>query len=241
LTSAVLEVKGLTSGYGKLAIVQNVDLEVTKGNILALIGPNGSGKSTLIKSIVGAANVLEGKVYFERKDVTFLRSHEIIRLGISYVPQTQNVFESLSVHDNLELGAYTVEEKQILEERFEEVYQLFPALREKRKDKARTLSGGQRQVLAIGKSLMTRPSLLLLDEPTASVAPVMITQIMDKICEIQETGVTMILVEQNVKKALELADFTAVMVAGRIVFSGESEKIGDQKELGELFLGKKAY
>ena len=118
MTSAVLEVKGLTSGYGKLAIVQNVDLEVTKGNILALIGPNGSGKSTLIKSIVGAANVLEGKVYFERKDVTFLRSHEIIRLGISYVPQTQNVFESLSVHDNLELGAYTVEEKQILEDAF---------------------------------------------------------------------------------------------------------------------------
>jgi branched-chain amino acid transport system ATP-binding protein len=241
LSATLLEIKDLTSGYGKLAIVQDVDLDVVRGSILALIGPNGSGKSTLVKSIVGAANVLRGRIHFQGKDITSLPSHEVIKLGIGYVPQTENVFSNLTVSDNLELGAYVVDDKQAVRDRMQEMFQLFPILRERRKQKARTLSGGERQILAISKALMTKPVFLILDEPTASVDPGMVSQIVKKICEVRDSGVTEVLVEQNVKKALQIADQTMVMTAGRKVFAGDTRELADHQELGEVFLGKKLY
>lgn len=241
MNTALLEISDLTAGYGKLAIVQHVDLDVNQGTILALIGPNGSGKSTLVKTVIGGADILDGGIRFAGKDITSLKSHEVVELGISYVPQTQNVFANLSVQDNLELGAYVVDEEQALRERMEEMFQLFPVLKERRKQKAKTMSGGERQMLAIGRGLMTKPTLLMLDEPTASVAPTLVTQIFKKICEVRDSGVTIVLVEQNVKKALQVADYTMVLVAGRKVFAGDSKQITDHKELGEVFLGKKIY
>jgi ABC-type branched-subunit amino acid transport system ATPase component len=241
LNAALLELEDLTAGYSKLAIVQNVNLTVDRGSILALIGPNGSGKSTLIKSIVGAANVLNGRIRFHGRDIASLPAHQIIKLGIGYVPQTENIFSNLTVQDNLELGGYVIDDKQIIRERIEEIFQLFPILNDKRKQKAKTLSGGVRQILAIGKALMTKPTFMMLDEPTASVDPGMVSQIVKKICEVREGGVTLVLVEQNVKKALEIADHTIVMVAGRKVFDGDAKEVSDHKELAEIFLGKKVY
>lgn len=241
MTGDLLELSKLTAGYGKLAIVQEVDLDVVQGSILALIGPNGSGKSTLIKSIVGVANVLEGRILYQGNDITFLPSYQVIKLGIGYVPQTENIFTNLTVRDNLELGAYVIDDDQVVSDRMEEMFQLFPILNEKRKQKARTLSGGVRQILAISKALMTKPNFLMLDEPTASVDPGMVSQIIKKICEVRDRGVTVVLVEQNVKKALEISDHAMVMVAGRKVFGGDAKEIADHKELGEMFLGKKIY
>lgn len=241
MSDVLLKVSDLTAGYHKLAIIQHIDLDVIQGNILALIGPNGSGKSTLLKSIFGETNIFNGKIYFKDLEITSLNSSEIVKLGISYVPQIQNVFTNLSIQDNLELGGYTINDKQTLYERMEEIFQLFPILKEKRRKKAKTLSGGERQLLAIGRGLMTKPTLLMLDEPTASVAPAIVTQIFRKISEIRDKGVTVILVEQNVKKALQIADYVAVLVAGRKVFMGSTKEVVDHKELGEIFLGKKLY
>ena len=239
MSEQLLKIENLTAGYGKLAIVQHVNADVNQGSILALIGPNGSGKSTLVKSIVREANVLSGQIYFRGRDITDMQPHEIIRLGISYVPQIENTFNNLNVQDNLELGAYVTSDKLTVHERMEEVFQLFPTLKERRRQKAKTLSGGERQMLAISRALMAKPVFLILDEPTASVAPALIAQIFKKICEVRDSGVTMIIVEQNVKKALQIADYVMVLVAGREAFMGSAKEVVEYKELADVFLGKK--
>jgi branched-chain amino acid transport system ATP-binding protein len=241
LREQLLEIKDLTAGYCKLAIVQHVNVDVNQGSIFALIGPNGSGKSTLVKSIIKEANILSGRIYFRGRDITDVQPHEIIRLGISYVPQIENTFNNLNVQDNLELGAYVTSDKLTIRERMEDVFQLFPILKERRRQKAKTLSGGERQMLAIGRALMVKPVFLILDEPTASVAPALVAQIFKTICEIRDSGVTMIIVEQNVKKVLRIADYVMVLVAGREAFVGNTREVVGHKELADVFLGKKVY
>ncbi|MGD0478258.1 MAG: ABC transporter ATP-binding protein [Nitrososphaerales archaeon] len=236
---SLLEFRNVTAGYEKLAIVQELSVEVNQGSIFAIIGPNGSGKSTLIKTVVGEASLIEGAIRFGGRDISRMQSYAVAKLGISYVPQIQNVFTNLSVQENLEVGGATINRKATLTERIGEMYQLFPILKERMRQKAKTMSGGERQVLAISRGLVMKPNLLLLDEPTASVAPNTIAEIMRKICEIRDSGVTVVLVEQNVKQALQIADVAMVLVAGRKVVVGDSKELARNPDLPDLFLGKK--
>ncbi len=241
MTNVIFDIENLTSGYGKLIVLHDLSLKVYNREIVTIIGPNGSGKSTLIKSIYGIADVFKGKIFFNGNEITRFRADEITKMGVSYVPQINNIFSNLTVEENLKMGAYIRTDKSKIKDDIERLYQLFPILKERWKQKAKTLSGGERQMLAIARGLMTGPSLLMLDEPTASVAPAIVTQIFKKISEIRNKGVTIILVEQNVKRVLQIADYVAVLVAGKKVFTGSTREVTNHKELGEIFLGKKLY
>lgn len=235
----VIKVEDLTSGYGKLTVIHELSLTVDKQEILAIIGPNGSGKSTLIKSIYGIAEVFKGKIYLDGREITHLRPDEVTKLGVSYVPQVNNVFSNLSVEENLEIGAYVRNDKQGIKEDIEKLYQIFPVLRERRAQKAKTLSGGERQMLAIARGLMVNPKVLMLDEPTAGLAPQLVSEVLKKIIEIRENGVTVILVEQHAEKALQIADRALVLVAGKKVLEEECKKLLTREDVAEVFLGRK--
>jgi ABC-type branched-subunit amino acid transport system ATPase component len=233
----LLEVSNVYSGYGKLAIIQDISFKVNSGDFVAIVGPNGSGKSTLIKTIMGLTNVFEGKILFEGVDITKSRPEKIAKMKLGYVPQVANVFSDLTVSDNLALGGITVRESKVdLRER---VTGLFPILRERARQKAGLLSGGERQMLAVGRALMAAPRLLILDEPTAALAPMVADQLFKSLVQIrEELGVTLILVEQNARKALSLANKGIVLVQGKNVFEGTPDQISKDKDIISLFLGE---
>lgn len=233
----ILDIVDLYSGYGKLVIVQGVSLYVENGEIVSIIGPNGSGKTTLIKTIFGLTRIFGGKVVYNNTDITGIKPHIIARMGIGYVPQTNNVFTELTVEENLEIGGYLNHANNINDFK-ERVFQLFPILRERRGQKAGTLSGGERQMLAIGRALMSKPKLLLLDEPTAALAPKIVKQLLKKILEIRDQGTTIILVEQNARSALEISDRGYVLVTGKKVLEGNSKKLLNNSDLGKIYLGQ---
>jgi len=233
----ILDIVDLYSGYGKLIIVQGVSLYVENGEIVSIIGPNGSGKTTLIKTIFGLTRIFGGKVVYNNTDITGIKPHIIARMGIGYVPQTNNVFTELTVEENLEIGGYLNHANNINDFK-ERVFQLFPILRERRGQKAGTLSGGERQMLAIGRALMSKPKLLLLDEPTAALAPKIVKQLLKKILEIRDQGTTIILVEQNARSALEISDRGYVLVTGKKVLEGNSKKLLNNSDLGKIYLGR---
>ncbi len=233
----ILDIVDLYSGYGKLIIVQGVSLYVENGEIVSIIGPNGSGKTTLIKTIFGLTRIFGGKVVYNNTDITGIKPHIIARMGIGYVPQTNNVFTELTVEENLEIGGYLNHANNINDFK-ERVFQLFPILRERREQKAGTLSGGERQMLAIGRALMSKPKLLLLDEPTAALAPKIVKQLLKKILEIRDQGTTIILVEQNARSALEISDRGYVLVTGKKVLEGNSKKLLNNSDLGKIYLGR---
>jgi len=233
----ILDIVDLYSGYGKLVIVQGVSLYVENGEIVSIIGPNGSGKTTLIKTIFGLTRIFGGKVVYNNTDITGIKPHIIARMGIGYVPQTNNVFTELTVEENLEIGGYLNHANNINDFK-ERVFQLFPILRERRGQKAGTLSGGERQMLAIGRALMSKPKLLLLDEPTAALAPKIVKQLLKKILEIRDQGTTIILVEQNARSALEISDRGYVLVTGKKVLEGNSKKLLNNSDLGKIYLGR---
>jgi len=233
----ILDIVDLYSGYGKLIIVQGVSLYVENGEIVSIIGPNGSGKTTLIKTIFGLTRIFGGKVVYNNTDITGIKPHIIARMGIGYVPQTNNVFTELTVEENLEIGGYLNHANNINDFK-ERVFQLFPILRERREQKAGTLSGGERQMLAIGRALMSKPKLLLLDEPTAALAPKIVKQLLKKILEIRDQGTTIILVEQNARSALEISDRGYVLVTGKKVLEGNSKKLLNNSDLGKIYLGQ---
>ena len=233
----ILDIIDLYSGYGKLIIVQGVSLYVENGEIVSIIGPNGSGKTTLIKTIFGLTRIFGGKVVYNNTDITGIKPHIIARMGIGYVPQTNNVFTELTVEENLEIGGYLNHANNINDFK-ERVFQLFPILRERRGQKAGTLSGGERQMLAIGRALMSKPKLLLLDEPTAALAPKIVKQLLKKILEIRDQGTTIILVEQNARSALEISDRGYVLVTGKKVLEGNSKKLLNNSDLGKIYLGR---
>lgn len=236
--STVLATRDLEGGYGKMVIVQGVSIYVDRGEIVALVGPNGSGKSTLLKTIYGVARVFGGQVLFEGRDVTWLAPEAKTRLGMGYVPQTNNVFPDLTVEENLEMGAYLVQDEEKVREAMEMVFNIFPVLRGLRKTLAGALSGGQRQMLAVGRALMTRPRLLLLDEPTAGLAPKVAIELLSSLREIrEEAGASILIVEQHARRALELADRGYVLVAGRVAAEGTGREILSRRDLQELFLG----
>ncbi len=233
----MLQIKKLESGYGQMQILFNVSLNVKPNEIAILIGPNGAGKSTLLKSIFNLVNVYRGSIIFKNKDITNIPTHELIELGISYVPQGRQVFPSLTVKENLEMGAFLTKEKDLIKKRMEEVLEKhFPDLRKKLNDFAFNLSGGQQQMLAIGRALMQDPQLLLLDEPSLGLSPKIMKDLFRKIKEINGEGVTVMIVEQNVKQASAIADKVFVLEDGKIALSG-NKKILDGKRIEKIYLG----
>lgn len=231
-----LTVEKLVAGYGKLAILQDVTVKVEKREIVSVLGPNGSGKSTLLKTVMGLTKVFSGVVMFDGRDITRLPPFKRVAIGLGYVPQRESIFPRLTVKENLELGGYLVRDG--LDDAIEEAYSVFPVLKEKRHRKAYTLSGGERQMLAIARALVARPKILLLDEPSAMLAPAVVKQVFEKIQEIRENGTTVLLVEQHAEKALEISDRTYFLSAGRVVFEGVSSEIGDVSRLAELYMEK---
>ena len=208
---------------------------MNKGEISVIVGPNGAGKSTAMKAMLGMLKLNQGKVFLDGKDISNFSPQDRVASGISFVPQTMNIFNELTVRENLEMGAYLREDD--LDETFEEMYSLFPILYEKKEQMAGELSGGQRQQVAVGRALMTKPNVLMLDEPTAGVSPVVMDELFDKIIDIKKTGVAIIIVEQNAKQALNIADFGYVLVAGKNKFTGKGSELLNDAEVRKAFLG----
>jgi branched-chain amino acid transport system ATP-binding protein len=231
----LLTAQGMTGGYGGMDILHNVELAVDTGEIVVIVGPNGAGKSTAMKAIFGLVHLREGSVVFDGKDITNSQPDRLVSIGLGYVPQERNIFPNLSVHENLEMGAYI--RRDDIGPALERVYTLFPPLVEKRKQAAGELSGGQRQMVAFGRALMTDPKVLLLDEPTAGLSPLFMDEIFDRIIAVNETGVGILMVEQNARQALELADRGYVLATGENRFIDTGPNLLADREVVESFLG----
>jgi len=230
-----LSAKGITCGYGAADIVHSCDIWVDRGEIAVIVGPNGAGKSTAMKAIFGMLPLREGVVTLDGTDITDLPPQERVPAGMGFVPQNRNVFVSLTVQENLEMGAFIRQDD--FSETLEQVYKLFPVLRDKRQQPAGELSGGQRQQVAVGRALMTQPKLLMLDEPTAGVSPVIMDDLFDRILEIARTGIAILMVEQNARQALEIADRGFVLVQGQNRFTDTGEALLAHEEVRQSFLG----
>ncbi|HEY3193194.1 MAG TPA: ABC transporter ATP-binding protein [Solirubrobacterales bacterium] len=232
---AVLAVEDLVAGYvPEVDILTGVELKVREGEIVTVIGPNGAGKSTLIKAIFGLLPPRRGRVILRGEDLVGLRPHSITRRGMSYVPQLDNIFQSLTVEENLQMGAL---ENRTARARMEAIYDLFPRLGERRKQTAGTMSGGERQMLAMGRALMPEPGILLLDEPSAGLAPAFVEAIFEKIAEINRHGVTLVMVEQNARRALGMSSRGYVLDVGQNRFEGRGEELLKDPKVAELYLG----
>ncbi|ADQ46179.1 ABC transporter related protein [Caldicellulosiruptor kronotskyensis 2002] len=233
----MLKVNEIDVFYGAIQALFSVSLEVKKGEIVTLIGANGAGKSTLLKTISGLIRPRSGTILFEDIDITKKSSMEIVKLGISHVPEGRRVFPEMTVLENLELGAFLRKDKQAIKKDLELVFERFPRLYERKNQLAGTLSGGEQQMLAIGRSLMSRPKLLLLDEPSMGLAPILVTEIFKIIKEINSQGTTILLIEQNANMALSIADRAYVIETGKIVLSGEAKEIAANPEVKKAYLG----
>ncbi|MGH8071758.1 MAG: ABC transporter ATP-binding protein [Candidatus Entotheonellia bacterium] len=232
---AALDVRHISSGYGEMSILHDVSIRVESGEVVTLIGPNGAGKSTLLKTIFGLLTPTEGRILFEDTDITRMKPPHLVRRGMSYVPQVDNVFPSLTVQENLEMGAFVRHDG--FAERLEELYTFFPTLRLKRKQRVGSLSGGERQMVAMGRALMLDPRLLLLDEPSAGLAPRLVSMVFEKMAEINQTGIALLIVEQNAREALRLSHRGYVMASGRVRLEGEGSQLLQNAEVGRLYLG----
>ncbi|HEV7254211.1 MAG TPA: ABC transporter ATP-binding protein [Mesorhizobium sp.] len=234
---AALSTRALVTGYSRdLPIVRGVDLNVGKGELVVLLGPNGAGKSTLVKAVAGLASIFSGQVRLGDMDVTGVALHERVRHGLAFVPQTENVFATLSVRENLSVAA-NILPKEKRKGRIDAVLTLFPDLREKLGSRAGALSGGQRQMLAVARALVVEPSVLILDEPSAGLSPRVVGEVFSRLKEINHAGVTIVLVEQNVKAALGVADRALILVEGRIAHEGTATALAGDPVVGELYLG----
>jgi ABC-type branched-subunit amino acid transport system ATPase component len=231
----ILQVENITAGYTEIDILHQVNLRVRVGEIVSIIGPNGAGKSTLLKTIFGLLQPRQGRVMLNNQDITGLRPETIVRRGISYVPQVNNVFPSMTIQENLEMGAFIRTDDYT--QRIEQVYELFPILSERKKDKVGQLSGGQRQMVAMGRALMLDPQVLLLDEPSAGLAPLLVSHIFEQIEVINSTGVAIVIVEQNARQALKMANYGYVLAMGRNVLDDKGKSLLENEEIGRLYLG----
>jgi branched-chain amino acid transport system ATP-binding protein len=232
----MLQIQKLKGGYEDNEILHEIDFHVEPGEIIAIIGPNGAGKTTLLKSIFNLCEIYSGKISLRNKNITKLPTHNLIYEGISYVPQGRQVFSDLTVKENLEMGAFIIKDKELIKRSIKNVFDKFPFLEEKQDDYAFTLSGGQQQMLAIGRALMQNPKLLLLDEPSLGLSPKSMKEIFEKVIEINKTGVAIIIVEQNAKQAVKIANRTYILEDGKIALSGGKEILGNKK-IKDIYFG----
>ena len=232
----MLRIQNLKSGYNGMEILHGIDFEVNPGEIVAIIGPNGAGKSTLLKSIFNLTEIYSGKIIFKDKDITRLHTHYLIQEGISFVPQGRQVFPNMTILENLEMGAFIMEDHELMKRNINDVFKKFPVLKEKQHELAGNLSGGEQQMLAIARALIQDPKLLLMDEPSLGLAPKVMNEIFKKIKEINEEGITIIIVEQNAKKAVEIADRTYVLEDGKVALVGGKEILTDPK-IKDIYFG----
>jgi len=230
-----LTVEGAVSGYGEMQVLKGVSIHVDDGEIVSIVGPNGAGKSTVMKLVFGLLKPWEGRVTFAGQDISGMAPERVVRLGLCYVPQVENVFPTLTVEENLEMGAYILDGP--LKSRKERVYDLFPRLAERRRQRAGKMSGGERQMVAMGRALMLDPRLLMLDEPSAGLAPLLVDMIFEKVSEINQTGVAVLMVEQNAKRSLELADRGYVLAGGTNQVEGPGSTLLRDPEVARLYLG----
>jgi ABC-type branched-subunit amino acid transport system ATPase component len=232
---SLLEVIDVTAGYGETDILDSISIELEQEEIVSMVGPNGAGKSTLLKTIFGLLTPKKGFIKLQNEEITGFSPDRIVRKGMGYVPQVENVFPSLTVHENLEMGAFIRVDD--FRDKLDEIYALFPLLSKKRTEKVGKLSGGMKQMVAMGRALMLDPKVLLLDEPTASLAPVLVGMLFEKIVEINRTGVAMIIVEQNARETLRVSHRGYVLAMGRKVFEGSGRDLLKDEKIGKLYLG----
>ena len=234
---ALLEVKNLEVYYGVICALKGISFEVNEGEIVSLIGANGAGKTTMMQSVVGMIPKRSGTVLFDGQDITKTPCHKIVQLGMTQVPEGRRIFQELTVYENLMMGAYTIKDSQRFKEDLESVFQRFPRLAERRNQVAGTLSGGEQQMLAMSRALMIRPKLLMLDEPSMGLAPILVDQIFSIIKELHNAGTTILLVEQNASKALEISDRAYVLETGNISLSGTGIELASSDEVRKAYLG----
>lgn len=235
---AMLEIKNLEVYYGVIRAIKGISFEVNEGEVIALIGANGAGKTTTLQTITGMLKPKSGEIIFEGTDITKIPGHKIVSMGMAHVPEGRRVFAQLSVYENLKLGAYTRKDKNEIEESLEKIYQSFPRLKERRNQLAGTLSGGEQQMLAMGRALMSKPKIVLMDEPSMGLSPILVEEIFKIIRDISAGGTTVLLVEQNAKKALEIADRGYVLETGNIVLSGDAKDMMNNDSIRKAYLGE---
>lgn len=235
---ALLEARDIVAGYSKeLDILNGVSLDVSEGTMVSIIGPNGAGKSTVFRVLFGLLSARKGTVMFEGKDVTNKPPSDLLKRGITFVPQGRHVFPLMTVRENLELGAYIRSDRSALKKDLERVYELFPLLRERAKQKGGSLSGGEMQTLEMGRAMLLNPKLMFLDEPSLGLSPIMANEVFDKVEEIRDAGSTMLVVEQNADRSLQMSDFAYVLETGRNKHEGTAEEIRTNEEVKRLYLG----
>ena len=235
---AMLEVRDLQVYYGMIHAIKGISFDVNQGEVIALIGANGAGKTTTLHTITGLLSAKEGSVVFEGKDITRVPAHKIVEMGIAHVPEGRRVFSDLSVYENLKMGAYTRKDKKEIEESLANVYKRFPRLEERKNQMAGTLSGGEQQMLAMGRALMSKPKIILMDEPSMGLSPIFVNEIFDIIRAVSESGTTVLLVEQNAKKALSISDRAYVLETGTITMSGKAKDLLEDEAVKKAYLGE---
>lgn len=235
---AMLEVKGLQVFYGVIQALKDVSFEVNQGEVIALIGANGAGKTTTLHTVTGLIPAKAGSIIFEGVDITKMPAHKIVEMGIAHVPEGRRVFADLTVYENLIMGAYTRKDKKEIAANLENVYARFPRLKERRTQRAGTLSGGEQQMLAMGRALMSNPKMIVMDEPSMGLSPIFVNEIFDIIEKVSASGTTVLLVEQNAKKALSIADRAYVLETGKIVLSGDAKQLMNDDSIKKAYLGE---
>ena len=235
---AMLEVKDLEVYYGVIQAIKGISFHVDEGEVIALIGANGAGKTTTLQTITGMLNAKAGSILFEGEELTKIPGHKIVSMGMAHVPEGRRVFAQLSVLENLKLGAYTRKDKDEIEESLQRVYKSFPRLEERKNQLAGTLSGGEQQMLAIGRALMSKPRIILMDEPSMGLSPIFVEEIFNIIKEVSASGTTVLLVEQNAKKALSIADRAYVLETGKVVLEGKASDLMEDESIKKAYLGE---
>lgn len=236
MSDAILEIKNLGAGYGRIEVLHDISMTVNRGEIVTVVGANGAGKSTTLKSIFGLTRIMSGQVIFEGREITSMKAHRLVPRGLAYVPQERSIFPSLTVRENLEMGAYVVDPK-LIPDRVDKVCQRFPILRERSGQRAGTLSGGERQMLAIARGLMAEPRLMLLDEPSLGLAPMIIATLFEQIQAIHQAGMSILLIEQNARRALAIADRGYVMELGHVRYQGKGSELLADENIQRAYLG----
>ena len=237
MTEALLKIEGLEAGYGKVTVLKGISFEVGQGQIVTLLGSNGAGKTTTLRTISGLLSPSAGKVFFCGEDITNIPAHELVKRGLVHLPEGRRIFKDLTVAENLELGSYTLKDKQERRRRVDEVFSRFPILANRRRQLGGTLSGGEQQMLAIGRGLMSKPRLLLMDEPSMGIAPLIVRDITEIIKKLNAEGTTVLLVEQNAKMALGLAAYGYVLDTGSIVLEGQAPELRKDEKVVKAYLG----